>query len=75
MKAVERKLAELKEKASGLRARWQKEREAITRISTLKKQIEALRVDLDDQTRKGNLERAGQIQYGELPKLEAELSS
>ena len=73
MKAVERKLAELKEKASGLRARWQKEREAITRISTLKKQIEALRVDLDDQTRKGNLERAGQIQYGELPKLEAEL--
>ena len=43
MQAVERKLAELKEKASGLRARWQKEREAITRISTLKKQIEALR--------------------------------
>jgi ATP-dependent Clp protease ATP-binding subunit ClpB len=73
LQAVERKLAELKEKASGLRARWQKEREAITRISTLKKQIEALRVDLDDQTRKGNLERAGQIQYGELPKLEAEL--
>ena len=73
LKAVERKLAELKEKASGLRARWQKEREAITRISTLKKQIEALRIDLDDQTRKGNLERAGQIQYGELPKLEAEL--
>ena len=73
LQAVERKLAELKEKASGLRARWQKEREAITRISTLKKQIEALRIDLDDQTRKGNLERAGQIQYGELPKLEAEL--
>jgi ATP-dependent Clp protease ATP-binding subunit ClpB len=73
LQAVERKLAELKEKASGLRARWQKEREAITRISTLKKQIEALKVDLDEQTRKGNLERAGQIQYGELPKLEAEL--
>jgi ATP-dependent Clp protease ATP-binding subunit ClpB len=70
---VERKLAELKEKASGLRARWQKEREAITRISTLKKQIEALKVDLDEQTRKGHLERAGQIQYGELPKLETEL--
>jgi ATP-dependent Clp protease ATP-binding subunit ClpB len=73
LQVVERKLAELKEKASGLRARWQKEREAITRISTLKKQIEALKIDLDEQTRKGNLERAGQIQYGELPKLEAEL--
>lgn len=73
IQVVERKLAELKEKASGLRARWQKEREAITRISTLKKQIEALKLNLDEQTRKGNLERAGQIQYGELPKLEAEL--
>jgi ATP-dependent Clp protease ATP-binding subunit ClpB len=74
LQVVERKLAELKEKASGLRARWQKEREAITRISTLKKQIEALKIDLDEQTRKGALERAGQIQYGELPKLEAELN-
>src|SRR5664279_436607 len=73
LQLVERKLAELKEKSSGLRARWQKERDAIARLSALKKQIEALRLDLDEQTRRGNLERAGQIQYGELPKLEAEL--
>ena len=74
MQAVEKELAELKEKSSGLRARWQKEREAITRLSTLKKQVEALRLELEEQTRRGNLERAGQIQYGELPKLEAELA-
>jgi ATP-dependent Clp protease ATP-binding subunit ClpB len=73
LQAVEKKLAEVKERSSGLRARWQKEREAITRLSTLKKQVEALRLDLEEQTRRGNLERAGQIQYGELPKLEAEL--
>ncbi len=73
LQVVERKLAELKEKSSGLRARWQKERDAIARLSALKKQIEALRLDLEEQTRRGNLERAGQIQYGELPKLEAEL--
>ncbi len=70
---VERQLAALKEEAIGLRARWQKEREAITRISELKKQIEALRFEADEQTRRGNLERSAQIQYGELPKLEAEL--
>jgi ATP-dependent Clp protease ATP-binding subunit ClpB len=56
-----------------LRARWTQEREAITRISELKKQIESLRFEAEEQTRRGQLERAAQIQYGELPKLEAEL--
>ena len=73
LQQVEREVAQLREKATALRARWQKEREAITRISDLKKQIETLRFEADEQTRRGNLERAAQIQYGELPKLEAEL--
>ncbi len=38
---VERELAALKEKSTGLRARWQHEREAITRLSELKKLVEA----------------------------------
>ncbi|HUH62448.1 MAG TPA: ATP-dependent chaperone ClpB [Terracidiphilus sp.] len=70
---VERELATLKEKITALRARWQTEREAIARISDLKKRIEALRFEMEEQTRKGQLDRAAQIQYGELPKLEAEL--
>lgn len=39
----------------------------------LKKQIEALRIEAEEQTRKGQLDRAAQIQFGELPRLEAEL--
>src|SRR5271154_4182975 len=70
---VERELAALKEKSTGLRARWQREREAITRLSELKKQIEAKRFEAEEYTRAGQLEQAAQIQYGELPKLEAEL--
>jgi ATP-dependent Clp protease ATP-binding subunit ClpB len=73
LSVVERELAALKEQATGLRARWQKEREAITELSELKKRVEALRFEADEQTRRGNLERAAQIQYGDLPKLEAEL--
>jgi ATP-dependent Clp protease ATP-binding subunit ClpB len=73
MEEVERELAELREKSTGLRASWQKEREAISRLSELKKQVEALRHDMEEQTRRGDLERAAQIQYGELPKLETEL--
>ncbi len=70
---VERELATLREHANALRARWQKERESITHLSELKRKIEALRVEADEQTRRSNLERVAQIQYGELPRLEAEL--
>jgi ATP-dependent Clp protease ATP-binding subunit ClpB len=72
---VERELATLTERITALRSRWNKEREAITRVSDLKKKIEALRFEGEEQTRKGMLERAAQIQYGELPKLEAELKT
>ncbi|MGO9339415.1 MAG: ATP-dependent Clp protease ATP-binding subunit, partial [Terracidiphilus sp.] len=72
-KVVDREVATLKEKITALRARWTREREAISRVSEIKKKIEALRFEAEEQTRKGMLDRAAQIQYGELPKLEAEL--
>jgi ATP-dependent Clp protease ATP-binding subunit ClpB len=70
---VERELAEVKEQAAGLRARWQKERGAIGRIAELKQQLDGLRFQMQEETRKGNLQRAAELQYGEIPKLEAEL--
>jgi ATP-dependent Clp protease ATP-binding subunit ClpB len=70
---VERELAEVKEQAAGLRARWQKERGAIGKIAELKEKLEALRFQMQEETRKGNLQRAAELQYGEIPKLEAEL--
>jgi ATP-dependent Clp protease ATP-binding subunit ClpB len=73
LEVVTRELAALKESATGLRARWQTERDAITRLTDLKKKIEALRFEMEEQTRHGNLERSAAIQYGELPQLEAEL--
>ena len=71
---VERDVAQLTEKITALRSRWTRERDASTRITDVKKKIEALRFEAEEQTRKGMLDRAAQIQYGELPKLEAELS-
>ncbi len=73
MEDVERELAEVQETASGLRARWQTERGAIGKIAELKAALEALRFKAEDETRKGNLQRAAELQYGEIPKAEAEL--
>jgi len=70
---VERELAEIREKASALRARWTQERESMQHIADLKKQIEALRHEESSEERKGNFERVAQIRYGELRLAEAEL--
>src|SRR5579859_2861267 len=45
LEEVERELATLKEQTTALRARWTKERDAIARLSDLKRQIEALRFE------------------------------
>src|SRR6195952_3543856 len=73
MEIVERELAGVKETAAGLRARWQTERGAIGRVAELKERLEALRFQMQEETRKGNLQRAAELQYGEIPKLEGEL--
>jgi ATP-dependent Clp protease ATP-binding subunit ClpB len=74
LEVVEKELAEIKEQAAALRARWQKERGAIGRIAELKEQLERLRFEMQEETRKGNLQRAAELQYGEIPKLERELA-
>ncbi len=73
LEIVERELAEVKETSAGLRARWQKERGAIGKIAEMKEQLETLRFQIQEETRKGNLQRAAELQYGEIPRLDAEL--
>jgi ATP-dependent Clp protease ATP-binding subunit ClpB len=75
LEVVERELAEVKEQASGLRARWQTERGAIGKIAEFKQRLEQLRFQVGEETRKGNLQRAAELQYGEIPRLEAELAA
>jgi ATP-dependent Clp protease ATP-binding subunit ClpB len=73
LEAVQKELAEVREKAASLRARWQQERGAIGKIAELKTRLEQLRFEAEENTRKGNLQRAAELQYGEIPNAEAEL--
>ena len=70
---VEKQLAELGEQISALRARWEQEKGSINRVRELKERIEKLKLEQDTATRKGDYNRASQIQYGELPQLQQEL--
>ena len=66
-------LAELRERSSSMKAKWQAERDAIGRLKTLKENADSLRTESERAKRTGNLQRAAEIDYGELPALGASL--
>src|SRR5438477_5455348 len=70
---IDAELAELQEKSTGLKARWQAEKEGITRIGKIKEEIEAARHAMVDAERRGDLNRAAELRYGTLLTLEKQL--
>ncbi len=67
--------AELKERANALKAAWQNEKANLTQIGELMEQIEVLRIESEQAKRVGNLARASEIEYGEIPELESRLKT
>ena len=70
---LEKELADLKEKAGQLKAQWQKEKQEIGKSQKVAEQIEQLKTELEQAQRKGDLQRASEIQYGKLPELQQQL--
>ncbi|HSM06783.1 MAG TPA: ATP-dependent chaperone ClpB [Longimicrobiales bacterium] len=68
--AIEEELGQLRERSSGMKARWQSEKEAIQRLQGLKEKVDELRVEAERATRTGDLGRAAEIQYSEIPGTE-----
>jgi ATP-dependent Clp protease ATP-binding subunit ClpB len=73
LEQTERRLAELSEKAAGLRAIWQTEKEGIERLRSLKEQVDELRNQLVIAERDADWARAAEIQHGKLPSIQKEL--
>jgi ATP-dependent Clp protease ATP-binding subunit ClpB len=71
--AIERELAELQERSAGMKAQWQQEKETLGRVGKIKQQIDEARVRAEQATRAGDLGKAAEITYGEIPKLEQEM--
>ena len=71
---VEKELAELREQANALKARWKEEKQSIGRIQELKERIEKLKNEEQMEERRGNLQRVAEIRYGLLRQAEAELA-
>ena len=70
---IEKEIAELAEKRSGLRAQWQTEKGGIQKIRSIKEQIEQAKIDAEKAEREGNLGRAAELRYGRLLELQKQL--
>ncbi|HSX73205.1 MAG TPA: Clp protease N-terminal domain-containing protein, partial [Shinella sp.] len=73
LEKLEIDLAALEEEASALTARWQAEKSKLGRAADLKRQLDELRNELAIAQRKGEFQRAGELAYGIIPRLEKEL--
>src|SRR5687768_15365703 len=70
---LERELAELRERSSGMKAQWQQEKETLGAVGRIKQQIEQARNEAEQATRTGDLGRAAEITYGRIPQLEGQM--
>ncbi|MBY0588900.1 ATP-dependent chaperone ClpB [bacterium] len=73
LEAVEKKIADLSEQKNAFEIRWQREKQLILGVKERQEKIEQAKVDLDQATRAGQLERAAELRYSIIPELEKEI--
>ena len=71
---IQKELAEKREKFNAMKAKWQNEKNAISKVQDLRKEIESTNGEIEKAKREYNLNKAAELQYGTLPKLQAELA-
>jgi ATP-dependent Clp protease ATP-binding subunit ClpB len=73
LQRVEAEIAELRERSSAMKAQWQGEKEVIAELRSMKERMDELKVEMERATRTGDLTRAAEIQYGELPSTQKQV--
>ncbi|WP_042356494.1 ATP-dependent chaperone ClpB [Bacillus rubiinfantis] len=73
LEALQKELANLKELAAEMKARWLAEKENITKLQEKREQIEKLRRELEQAEDKYDLNRAAELRHGLIPAAEKEL--
>ncbi len=74
LEKAERELADINERITPLRTRWENEKKALDSIKQVQEEIDHKQVELEQAQRQGKLEVAARIQYGEIRDLQKRLS-
>jgi ATP-dependent Clp protease ATP-binding subunit ClpB len=75
LEGVKKELADLEEKRSEFKSKWQNEKQILDRLRSIQEDIEQARIRQQQAQWSGNLEEASQIQYGKLPELQQKLEA
>ncbi|MEX0917780.1 MAG: AAA family ATPase [Candidatus Paceibacterota bacterium] len=75
LKEIDAEVGELKEKTSALETKWNNEKEALTEIGRLKKELEKLRLEAESAEAIADLTRAAEIRYDAIPATQRELDT
>lgn len=71
---IEEELAELKKSNDELVKRWEAQKAAISRVREVKKEIDAVKHDMETAERNYDLNKLAELKYGRLPELQKELA-
>ncbi|MGD2132272.1 MAG: ATP-dependent chaperone ClpB [Maricaulaceae bacterium] len=74
LQKLEAEIAELDEKSASLTAAWAAEKDKLASSTHAKEQLDKLRAELADAERRGDLGRASEIKYGQIPPLEKQVA-
>ena len=72
---LNQELAEIRDKTTALRARWDGEKKKVARIQEIRGRLEQTRTDLERAERAYDLNKAAEIQHGSIPRMESELAA
>ena len=73
LEALQKELADVKEKFESLMARWESEKASVSKLSDIRKEIEETNNEIQIAKRAGDYEKAGELSYGKLPQLKKSL--
>ncbi len=75
LEVLDRELAELQEKAAGMKSEWQTEKDRVAAVSAVRRRLDEAHRELERVTREGDLGRAAELRHGEIPELEAQMEA
>ena len=75
LETLQKELAELKDTFNSAKAQWENEKSSVEKLSKLREQIEDMNRQIQKAKNDYDLNRAAELQYGELPKLQQMLEA
>ncbi len=73
LEAIQKELAEMREEYNAMKARWENEKESISKVQKLREEIEQVNAQMEKAEREYDLNKAAELKYGRLPELQKQL--